>query len=125
MLNILRTSKLSETLNDKSGELQNILPELSNLYTTNDGHKNNFYHTLIVLDNVCSYDNMNLKMKIVALLHDIGKLDVRRKNDDNNWTFQRYKIDLKVMQLNIAQMFLNSTNPAIFYTRCYTLPFFR
>jgi hypothetical protein len=34
----------------------------------------------------------------------------------------KHKINLKAMQLNIAQMFLNGTKPAIFYTRCYTLP---
>jgi hypothetical protein len=37
----------------------------------------------------------------------------------------KHKINLKAMQLNIAQMFLKGTKPAVFYTRCYTLPFFR
>jgi len=92
-LNILQSRDLSILLNDlhKSGELNKILPELDNLYTTTDGHKNNFYHTLGVLNNACKYDNRNLKMKIVAMLHDIGKLDVRSKDANGNWTFQNHE----------------------------------
>jgi hypothetical protein len=37
----------------------------------------------------------------------------------------KHKINLKAMQFISAQMFLNGTKPAIFYTRCYMLFFFR
>lgn len=92
-LNILQSRKLSDIINDlhKDGELIKILPELSNLDTTTGGHKNNYHHTLGVLNNVIKYDNNNLKMKIVALLHDIGKISVRNKNDDGNWTFHDHE----------------------------------
>ena len=92
-LNILQSRNLSDIVNNshKNGELEKILPELCDLYTTNDGHKNNFYHTLGVLNNVIKYDNDNLKMKIVALLHDIGKMSTRSKNEEGKWTFHDHE----------------------------------
>jgi len=92
-LNILQTRKLSDIVSNlyKDGELEKILPELCKLHTTTNGHKNNFYHTLGVLNNVIEYDNDNLKMKIVALLHDIGKISVRTKNNEGNWTFHDHE----------------------------------
>jgi len=92
-LSLLQSKALVDTINMlyDDGDLAIILPELYNLYTTNDGHKNNYYHTLGVLNNVIKYDNDNLKMKIVALLHDIGKISVRSKNDDGNWTFHDHE----------------------------------
>ena len=109
-LNILQSKDLSTLLNElyKNGELDKILPELSNLYTTDVGHKNNFHHTLGVLNNVCSYNNKDLKMKIVAILHDIGKIDARRKNEDGNWTFHdheklgSYKVEKILKRFNIT-----------------------
>lgn len=100
-LNILQTKKLSKYLNELqiNGNLDKILPELNNLHTTTDGHKNNFYHTLGVLNNVIEYDNSNLKMKIVAILHDIGKIVVRKKNEDGNWTFHDHeKVGSKMVE---------------------------
>ena len=92
-LSLLRSKKLTDTINMlyKDGDLDIILPELSNLHTTTNGHKNNYYHTLGVLNNVIEYDNDNLKMKIVAILHDIGKISVRSKNEDGNWTFHDHE----------------------------------
>jgi len=92
-LSLLRSKKLTDTINMlyKDGDLDIILPELCNLHTTTNGHKNNYYHTLGVLNNVIEYDNDNLKMKIVAVLHDIGKISVRSKNDDGNWTFHDHE----------------------------------
>ena len=111
ILNSLRSDKLSDIINKshENGDLVKILPELSNLYTTNKGHKNNFYHTLGVLDNVVKYDNDNLKMKIVALLHDIGKIIVRTKNKNDNWTFHDHENVGAKMVFNILKRF-NITN---------------
>ena len=110
-LNILQSYKLSDVINNlyKDGELEKILPELYNLHTTTNGHKNNFYHTLGVLNNVIEYDNNNLKMKIVALLHDIGKISVRTKNDDGNWTFHDHETVGAKMVQKILKRF-NITN---------------
>lgn len=111
-LNILQSKDLSVLLNElhKNGELNKILPELDDLYTTTDGHKNNFYHTLGVLNNTCKYDNTNLKMKIVAILHDIGKLEVRSKNSDGNWTFHNHEAIGASKVKSILKRF-NITNP--------------
>lgn len=109
-LNSLRSDKLSDIVNKlhESGDLVKILPELNNLYTTDSGHKNNFYHTLGVLDNVVKYDKDNLKMKIVALLHDIGKIVVRTKKNDN-WIFHDHENIGSKMVFNILKRF-NITN---------------
>jgi poly(A) polymerase len=110
-LNILKSKDLSIYINElhEKGDLVKILPELNNLHTTTGGHKNNFIHTLGVLNNVIKYDNDNLKMKIVALLHDIGKIVVRSKNKDDNWTFHDHeKIGAK-MVFDILKRF-NVTN---------------
>ena len=110
-LNILQSRKLSDIINKlhKDGDLEKILPELTDLHTTNTGHKNNFYHTLGVLNNVIDYNNDNIKMKIVALLHDIGKIKVRGKNEDGNWTFHDHENVGAKMVENILNRF-NITN---------------
>lgn len=83
----------------KSGELKNIFPELYNLYTEDRGYKNNFIHTLGVLENVCEFNN-DFKLKIVALLHDIGKTQTK-KNSPNGWTFHNHESVGANMSTNI------------------------
>jgi putative nucleotidyltransferase with HDIG domain len=68
-----------------------IFPDLAQLDTETKGHKNNFYHTMGVLKNVCDMNN-DYKMKIVALFHDIGKLKTRRKIEGKDWTFHNHEI---------------------------------
>ena len=90
-LNILKLKNLNEVLYNHTDDLDLVLPELVKLNTQTTGHKNNYIHTLGVLKNVCEYNNNDLKMKIVALLHDIGKIEVRSKNEDGNWTFHNHE----------------------------------
>jgi len=75
----------------QNGELLAIFPDLAQLDTETKGHKNNFYHTMGVLKNVCDMNN-DYKMKIVALFHDIGKLRTRRKSEGKDWTFHNHEI---------------------------------
>jgi len=85
----------------KSGELKVLLPELYELHTTTDeGHKNNFFHTLGVLKNVCNIGG-DINMKIVAILHDIGKPATKKKVSDKGWTFHNHELISANMALDV------------------------
>ena len=77
----------------KSGLLKIILPELAAMQgievVRGHGHKDNFYHTLEVLDNVAQKSD-NVWLRWAALLHDIAKPVTKRWDDKLGWTFHNH-----------------------------------
>ncbi|HOH84182.1 MAG TPA: HD domain-containing protein, partial [Bacteroidales bacterium] len=105
---------------DQSGLLEIIFPQFAALkgveIVDNKGHKDNFYHTLEVLDKI-SLNSDNLWLRWAALLHDIAKPVVKKYVPATGWTFHGHEAKGSQMVYEIFKMLKLPLNEKMKYVQ--------
>jgi len=99
-----KTPSIGFLLLEKTRLLEYILPELTALKGIDEiegqRHKDNFYHTLEVVDNIAKTTN-NIWLRWAALLHDIGKAPTKKFHKTIGWTFHTHEFEGSKMVFKI------------------------
>jgi len=102
----------------KSGLLKEFFPQFTDLVGVDiiegKGHKDNFYHTLQVIDNTAAKSD-NLWLRWAALLHDIGKPATKRYEDGHGWTFHGHEVVGERMTMRIFRQLKLPQNETMKY----------
>ncbi len=124
---IIMTKKPSTgfRLLEQTGLLNIILPELQKLKGVEQiegkGHKDNFYHTIKVLDNVARKSD-NLWLRWAALMHDIAKPATKRFDPEVGWTFHGHEyLGSKMISVIFRRLKLSLGNPMLYVRKLVQL----